>query len=212
MAGFQLTTYAFSQATADDFEIVAAVSGKRVAVVNYHLAAAGTNTVKFTDSITDEVQTLTVTGAPTGGTFTVTYSGQTTGNIAYNASAATVQTALEALSNIGAGEAVVTGSAGGPWTVTFAGTLADTNVDAMTTDAALLTGGTTPDVVVATSTAGGSTTNLTGAIPTVAGSQLVASGSVEEPLFRSTASKGLSVTLSAANSVAGFINYAVITE
>lgn len=212
MAGFQVTTYAFSQATADDFEIVAAVTDKRIAVVGYHLAAAGTNTVKFTDTITDEVQTLTVTGAPTGGTFTVTYSGQTTGNIAYNASAATVQTALEALSNIGAGEAVVTGSAGGPWTVTFAGTLADTNVDAMTTDAALLTGGTTPDVVVATSTAGGSTTNLTGPIPTVAGSQLVARGTPEEPLFKTTAGKALSVTLSAANSVAGYINYALITE
>ena len=212
MAAFEIQRYAFSNATADDYEIVSALSGKKIAVVSYHLGAAGTNTVKFTDTITDEVQTLTVTGAPTGGTFTVTYSGQTTGTSAYNASAATVQTALEGLSNIAAGEAVVTGSAGGPWTVTFAGTLADTNVDAMTTDAALLTGGSTPDVVVATSTAGGSTTNLTGPIPTVAGSQLVARGTPEEPLVKTTTGKALSVTLSAANSVAGYINYTVVPE
>jgi hypothetical protein len=40
----------------------------------------------------------------TAGTYTLTYSGQTTGPIAYNASPATVQTALEGLSNIGVGQ------------------------------------------------------------------------------------------------------------
>lgn len=40
------------------------------------------------------------------GTFTLTAGGQTTGNIAYNASAATVQSALEALSNIDPGEVI----------------------------------------------------------------------------------------------------------
>lgn len=38
--------------------------------------------------------------AATSGNFTITYDGQTTGNIAYNASAANIKTALEALSNI----------------------------------------------------------------------------------------------------------------
>jgi len=38
--------------------------------------------------------------AATSGNFTITYDGQTTGNIAYNASAADIKTALEALSNI----------------------------------------------------------------------------------------------------------------
>ncbi|MFW3477497.1 hypothetical protein [Streptomyces microflavus] len=51
-------------------------------------------------AVTNEVQTLTVTGGPTGGTFTITWSGQTTAAIAYNATAAVVQTALEALSNV----------------------------------------------------------------------------------------------------------------
>lgn len=65
------------------------------------------------------VQTATITGG--AGTFTLTYNGATTTSIAYNATAATVQTALTALSTIGANGVTVTGSAGGPYTVTFAG-------------------------------------------------------------------------------------------
>jgi len=62
----------------------------------------------------DEVQTVTITGAPTGGTFTLTFGAQTTSAIAYNATAAQVQTALQALSSVGASNALVTGSAGRP--------------------------------------------------------------------------------------------------
>lgn len=62
------------------------------------------------------------------GNFTLTFDGQTTGNIAYNASAATVMTALEALSTIGVGEALVEKPQSGMWTVTFAGTLDGTTL------------------------------------------------------------------------------------
>lgn len=90
----------------------------------------------------NEIQIIILGGtAATGGTFTLTFDGQTTGNIAYNASAATVETALEALSNIGSGDATVSGSAGGPWTVEFTGALAGTNVALMTIDVSNLTGG-----------------------------------------------------------------------
>lgn len=101
-------------------------------------------------SVTDEVQTLTVGGSGLT-SFTITYSGQTTASIDDQATAADVQAALEALSNIAVGDVTVTGNAGGPWTVTFGGTLADTNVAAMTTTP---TGG-TGTVTVATTTAGG---------------------------------------------------------
>ncbi|MCH9725553.1 MAG: hypothetical protein K0U86_11730 [Planctomycetes bacterium] len=88
----------------------------------------------------NEVQVITLSGtAATGGTFTLTFDGQTTGNIAYNASAATVDAALEALSNIGAGDVTVTGT--GPWTVEFTGALAGTNVALMTIETTNLTGG-----------------------------------------------------------------------
>lgn len=99
-----------------------------------------------------EVQTVTITGSPTGGSFTLTYAGQTTGAIAYNAAATAVQSALRALSNMPESGVSVTGSAGGPYTVTFAD---GANVAQMTATSSL-TGGTTPGVTVATSTEGGS--------------------------------------------------------
>jgi len=51
------------------------------------------------------------------GTFTLTYQGQTTAKIAHNAEATAVQTALEALSTIGAGNVAVSGAAGGPYII-----------------------------------------------------------------------------------------------
>lgn len=101
---------------------------------------------------TSEVQTITITGGPAGGTFTVTYDGQTTTNIAFNAIGTTVQAALEALSNLAPGDVVVTGGAGGPYTATFAASLG--NVVQMTANGALLTGGTAPAVGVVTTTPG----------------------------------------------------------
>ena len=73
---------------------------------------------------------------PTSGTFTLTFGANTTSAIAYNASAATVQTALNALASItSAGGVTVTGVAGGPWQVVFttAGARAalSANVDAL---------------------------------------------------------------------------------
>lgn len=104
-----------------------------------------------------EVQTATVTGGPTGGTFTLTFNGETTAGIAFNATAAAVQAALVALPSVASGDVTVTGSAGGPYTVTFGGNLSGANVAAMTASGASLTGGSTPGVTIATTTAGGGT-------------------------------------------------------
>jgi hypothetical protein len=103
--------------------------------------------------VSNEVQTLTEGGSGLT-SFTVTFGGQTTASIAAAATAAQVQSALEALSTIGVGNVTVSGSAGGPYTVTFQGALAGTDVAAMTTTP---TGG-TGTVTVATSTAGGTET------------------------------------------------------
>jgi len=84
----------------------------------------------------DEIQTVTINGNPTGGTFTLTFEGQTTTNIAYNASAVAVNAALAPLFN--PGEVAVTGSAGGPYTVTFK---LGRDVATMTANGAGLTGG-----------------------------------------------------------------------
>lgn len=104
---------------------------------------------------TDEVQRATITGTPTGGTFTLTYAGQTTTPIAYNATPAAVQSALEALSNVGVGDIVVTGGPGPatPYTFTFQGGLADLDVALMTATGSF-TGGTTPAIAITVITPG----------------------------------------------------------
>jgi hypothetical protein len=101
----------------------------------------------------NEVQTATISGSPTGGSFTLTFGGQTTAATAYNATAATLQTNLEALSTIGSGNVSVSGSAGGPYTITFQNDLGYTNVAAMTA-ANTFTGGSSPSIAIATSTGG----------------------------------------------------------
>ena len=50
-------------------------------------------------------QKVQLTGSPTGGVFTLTFEGDTTGPIPFDATAAQVQAALEALPNIGPGNA-----------------------------------------------------------------------------------------------------------
>jgi hypothetical protein len=79
-------------------------------------------------------------GTPTAGTFTLTYNGQTTSGIAYNAAASAVQTALQGLSTVGSGNATVTGSAGGPYTVSFLNSLLNDS-NALTGSGTGLTGG-----------------------------------------------------------------------
>ena len=102
----------------------------------------------------NEVQTITISA--TGGTFTVTYAGQTTTAIAFDATAATFLAALEALSTIGEENIAVT-LASSVYTVTFQNKLGLQNIAAMTTTATGLTGG-AGTATVATSTAGSSGT------------------------------------------------------
>lgn len=109
-------------------------------------------------TLSDEAQQLTITGAPTGGTFTLTYSGQTTAAIAYNASAADIEAALWALSNIPDQAVQVYGSGlpDGTITIHFVNSLGAANAATITsTDS--LTGGSSPATVISTLTAGGAT-------------------------------------------------------
>lgn len=128
-------------------------------VRNYSLGASFVCTIQFnvtqTVSPLNEKQTFKINNNPTSGTFTLTYSGQTTGNIAYNASLATITTALEALSNIAPGDVLLTGGPLPTRTVTieFKGTLAATNVAQLTSDPALL-GSTTSNLSVVLTQAG----------------------------------------------------------
>lgn len=102
----------------------------------------------------DELQSIANTGSTTG-TFTITFDGQTTGTIARGATAATVEAALKALSNIGAADVRCYGGPLGSAKVyvQFQRNLGAANVPAMTL------GGTTTSMAVVTEAAGG---NLSG--------------------------------------------------
>lgn len=117
----------------------------------------------------NEVQQVAVNA--TGGTFTLTYDGQTTSAIAYNASEAVLLAALEALSNIPTGSLRVTQTvAASPaftYTVEFGSSLGETNVTQMTSGVGSLTGG-AGTATITTVTAGAAVTdiNLVPILPT----------------------------------------------
>lgn len=102
----------------------------------------------------DEIQTVTITGAPTGGTFTLTFGANTTAAIAFNAAASAVQSALTAIASVGANNASVSGPNGGPWVVEFVGGKADHSEALMTGNGAALTGGSSPGVSITETQAG----------------------------------------------------------
>ncbi|MBI3979136.1 MAG: chitobiase/beta-hexosaminidase C-terminal domain-containing protein [Chloroflexi bacterium] len=117
--------------------------------------------VSTTSAPRNEVQTISTTSAPrnevqsvatdaTDGSFTLTFDGQPTGAIAYNALAAAVEAALEALPNIADVVVTGTGTTADPWLVTFVDP-GGANVAQMVADGAGLTGGT---VTVTTTTEG----------------------------------------------------------
>lgn len=109
--------------------------------------------VRLAGQARSEVQSIGVVGA-TAGTFTLSFEGQTTGPLAFNATNGQVQTALQALPSIGAGGATVTGGPANTtlFTVTFAGARANDQVGQITVNNAGLTGGT----ITATTTTQGS--------------------------------------------------------
>ena len=90
----------------------------------------------LSDDGSSAVQSILVKNA-TGGTFTITYNGQTTSALAFNASAADVQNALCALSNVGVGNLTVNNDY--PYTIYFGGTLGNV-AQAIVTVTSSLTG------------------------------------------------------------------------
>ncbi len=79
----------------------------------------------------NELDRVTISDAASG-TFTLTFGGRTTGSLAHDAPAATVQSALQNLSSIGSGNVSVVRSGSYVYDITFTGSLGNTNVGAMT--------------------------------------------------------------------------------
>jgi hypothetical protein len=80
-----------------------------------------------------EIQSLGVDA--TAGQFKLSFQGQTTGNIAFDAPAGSVEAALQGLSSIGAGNVTVAGGPGGtaPYTITFTGVFDNSHQPLITT-------------------------------------------------------------------------------
>lgn len=102
----------------------------------------------------NELQEVAMIDQPTGGTFTLTFNSETTSAIAYNATAATVQAAIEALTTPVAGDVLCTGGPlpGNPIVVEFKGAYAKSDVAAMTASGASLTGANTQTLVASSVT------------------------------------------------------------
>lgn len=137
---------------------LASVNIPKAAIQSLYIAASGTITLATNNAPVSAVITITMSGGPTGGTFTMTGTrpdtgaSTTSGAIAYNATVAQMQTACDAV--YGAGNTLVSGAGGTTWTVTFQGTCASYPVTLPTFNNTGLTGGTSPAASAATTTAG----------------------------------------------------------
>lgn len=136
-----------------DWNLIAA-AGANVTLPDTELILAGWRYARYGQVFTRVTlaasNVLTISGTPTGGTFTVTATNaatgastaQTTAGIPWNATALQVRSALEALNDFGPGNVVVTGgptATGGVYYITPAGSLGATT---FTTAVTGLTGGT----------------------------------------------------------------------
>jgi hypothetical protein len=87
----------------------------------------------------NQQQFITLPGSPTGGTWALDFHTGGAGGLAYNASAATVETHLEGIAEIGSGNVEVSGATGGPYTIEFVGALAGKKMPPLLVNAAGLT-------------------------------------------------------------------------
>lgn len=144
-----------------DIDTLASLPNAATAVpvgARFTIATVADTTFTVTAKNDNERQQVVVDA--TSGNFTLTFSGQTTANIAFDANAATVQSALEALSNIAPGDVVVTSPVASTWVIEFAGTYAGDDVAILTgTDIDLAGGG--DSITITTLNAGGTTWQLT---------------------------------------------------
>ncbi|MFN4257799.1 MAG: autotransporter-associated beta strand repeat-containing protein [Gemmataceae bacterium] len=117
---------------------------EEMTVANLSLVGGDVSVFTARDGQSDEIQTISLDGGVTGGTFTINFNGRTTAPIAFNATAAAVQAALQALApEIGTGNVTVLGGGGanGVYTLIFRNGLGSANVPEVTVDATSLIGG-----------------------------------------------------------------------
>jgi len=115
-----------------DLETASAITVGDLTVTNVQLAGS-----------LNEIQTITITGNPTSGTFTLTIAGETTAPIPYNATATQVQNALNSLMALAGVTVTKSGSLPGDviYTVTFGGASGGQDWEELVPDTTNLVGG-----------------------------------------------------------------------
>ncbi|QEG38731.1 dockerin type I domain-containing protein [Roseimaritima ulvae] len=129
-------------------------------------ATITTSVIQLAVAGNDEVQTVTLDPAANGGSFSLTFNGETTSPISFDHSttpatpppASAVRAALGALPSInGIQNLTVTGAAGGPYTVTFVNDLGLSDQPSMSIDDSLIA--TPQNLVISTTRQGGTPVN-----------------------------------------------------
>lgn len=126
-----------------------------VVPVGARFTTAGITTLRTVTAKNDN-KVFNVVVDATAGNFTLTFNGQVTANIAHNASASAVKSALEALSNVDVGDVVVTLNTASDWNVETAGQYAGLATPTLTGQDVDLTGG--GDTITVTTTRPGAAT------------------------------------------------------
>jgi len=121
------------------------------------LTTVGAGNITVTDA--NELQALTPGGTVSGGSFTLTFDSEETAALDFDSTAAEIQTALEGLTTVGAGNVLCTGGPvhSDPVIVEFVGDLAGLDQPEIVVDDALLTGA-GAEIVASTTQHGGSFT------------------------------------------------------
>jgi hypothetical protein len=152
IGGTMITQWSSNELTVTPYGVLGKLDFIRAELTEYptldivHLCLGGNDYMRgdfsnYIDYIPYQMQTLQFVGAPTGGTFTLTFQGQTTAPIPYNVDASVVQSALENLSTIGQGNITVLNTTGTPrYFCWFQGIFASTPVPMMTANGSGLTG------------------------------------------------------------------------
>lgn len=132
---------------ADTFQLVSGSGNLSPEFANVQVEARAFFDPAYLEGAQSEVQTLDLDSA-SGGTYTLAFGSETTSALNFDDDAATIQAALEALSNIGSGN--VTVASASDFTLTFGGTLANAKLPLISVDDASLTGTTTGATVTRT--------------------------------------------------------------
>ena len=129
-----------------------AQDGTFIRAFGWNVVASGPG--KVTTGLSNEVQTLTLKA--TTGTYTLSFEGEPSAAIPFDATAAEVQVALEAIPALGAGNVAVTGPAAGSYAIEFTAAKAEVDVAELTPDPTNLLNGEEPGTAtVATTIPGG---------------------------------------------------------